>query len=76
MTRRDLLAITRDIWGSLVASVECGQSRVTVVVMGTIALTDIVQFVEAVGAGIEQADILAISPGRSGLSLDTTSVCR
>lgn len=70
MTSRDLLAIVRDVWGSLATSVECGSDRSVVVVTGTISLTDVIQLIELIGVGIDQVDIFAISPGRSGVSID------
>lgn len=68
--RRDLLAVVRDVWGSLATSVEAGPDRTVVVIAGTVALTDVIQLVELIGAGIDQVDIFAISPGRSGVSID------
>jgi len=70
MTSRNLLTVVRDIWGPAATSVECGSERSVIVVTGSVALTDIVQLVELIGAGIDQVDIFAISPGRSGVSID------
>ncbi len=73
MTRRDVLAVAREVWGSSVASVECNQRGATVVVVGAISLTDVIRLVTALGVDVDQTDLLAISAGRSGVSIDVPS---
>lgn len=73
MTRRDVLAVAREVWGTSVASVECNQRGATVVIVGSIALTDVIRLVTALGVDVDQTDLLAISAGRSGVSIDVPS---
>lgn len=78
MSYRDALALVREIWGPLAISVEHFSDGLTVVVAGSLSLADVVAFTERLGICLEQVEIVAVSTGRSSVTIDTPNpeVCQ